>query len=161
MFLTCLTMIIIDYYNFLYSRYVDINEVTVKRNLKLLSTFFAEKHFYVKIVFDGIYFQDIIFVHEKISLLFSSNKTADDIIKDLFKKLYGKANMLISRDKNLTTYIKRTYDARIIDPILMWKQLDMFSKFLPQDHNQRKSSIKKTTDYVDEELDNLYEGMKK
>lgn len=152
-------MIIIDYFNFLYCRYAEITEEIIKKNLKIIVNFFEDKNTYIKIVFDGVRFKDIFFNHKKISLIFSERQSADDVIISIFQKLQGKAHVLVSRDRHLGNVIKVKSNSLIVDPLWLWKQLDLFCK-----HNRftfiKKSSLQKTTDYIDDSLDDLYKQMK-
>jgi hypothetical protein len=152
-------MIIIDYFNFLYCRYPEITEELIKKNLKIIANFFEDKNTYIKIVFDGVRFKDISLNHKKISLIFSERQSADDVIIAIFEKLQGKTHILVSRDRHLGNVIKVKSNSLIVDPLLLWKKLDLFYK-----HNcfglVKKSSLQKTTDYIDDSLDDLYKQIK-
>ncbi len=54
-------MIIVDYYNFLYNRYSDINEDVVIKNLHLLAVFCKQKNTVIKVFCDGVFFRGINF----------------------------------------------------------------------------------------------------
>ncbi len=151
-------VVIIDYFNFLYLRYPDITEQVIKKNLALLGIFFEDKNMYVRVVFDGVRFQYIVSPHKKISLIFSGNRSADDVIIEMFKALQGKAHTLVSRDRRLGSIVQSYAKSMILDPLLLWRELDFFSKntslFL------KKSALIKMTDYEDDLLDDLYKRIK-
>ena len=146
-------MIVIDYYNFLYSRYHEINESIIFFNLNLLIYFVKNKDIIIKLVFDGIYFQNINFNHQKINLCFSSCITADDYIIDIFSRLQGKSHILVSKDRQLISFIKSKSKSTIIDPELFWKELDFLVKYTKICN--KKSSLIKMTDESDD-IDELF-----
>ncbi len=152
-------MIVIDYFNFLYCRYSEITEELIKKNLKIIANFFEDKNTYVKIVFDGVRFRGIFLNHKKIALIFSERQSADDVIIEIFEKLQGKTHVLVSRDRHLGNVIKAKSNSLIVDPFSLWKKLDLFYK-----HSLfglvKKSSLQKTTDYIDDSLDDLYKKIK-
>lgn len=147
-------MIIIDYYNFLYFRYGTITKQVITNNLKLLSLFVDDKNIFFKIVFDGTYFQDISFQHKKISLLFSNKESADELIIRIFSNLQGKSHILVSQDKTLCYSVKNKSKADICNPKTLWQSLDIINKYGTVE--KEKSPIKKTTEYEDNELDELF-----
>lgn len=147
-------MLVIDYFNFLYARYPIITEEIVLRNLKLLGLFVDGKNIFIKVVFDGIYFQEIIFCHTQISLLFSYQEDADAVIKRVFSKLQGKSHILVSKDRALCQTIKCMSKSTIITPEVFWQKLDLLVKFT--DKAKKKTTLIKTTDYEDTDLDVLF-----
>ena len=152
-------MIVIDYFNFLYCRYSEITEELIKKNLKIIANFFEDKNTYVKIVFDGVHFRGIFLNHKKIALIFSERQSADDVIIEIFEKLQGKTHVLVSRDRHLGNVIKAKSNSLIVDPLSLWKKLDLFYKHSPFGL-VKKSSLQKTTDYIDDSLDDLYKKIK-
>jgi hypothetical protein len=147
-------MIVIDYYNFLYQRYPEINESIILFNLNILSRFVYNKDVIIKIIFDGVFFQYINFSHKKIQLLFSSYMIADDYILKIFSGLQGRSHILISKDKTLVNLVSKKTKATIISPSMFWKELDYLIKYY--DLNDKKSTLIKTTDNDDDFIDNLF-----
>jgi hypothetical protein len=148
-------MIIIDYYNFLYYRYADITESIIRSNLKLLTYFVNNKKIVMKVVFDGIHFQDIDFKHNKINLHFSSWMTADDYIINMFMHLQGRSHILISHDRALITAVQRKSNASVLSPQLFWKELDLIVNYSPV--NTKQSPLIKTTEAKDDDIDALFQ----
>jgi hypothetical protein len=147
-------MIVIDYYNFLYSRYPEINESIIFHNLKILSYFVKDKDTSIKIIFDGIYFQNINFSHKQIQLHFSSYITADDYIINIFSKLQGKSHIIVSKDRALILFIKKKSNATVISPELFWKDLDFLSQHY--NYNNKKSKLIKTSNDNYNDVDALF-----
>lgn len=147
-------MIVIDYYNFLYSRYPEINEAIIFHNLKILSYFVKNKDTCIKIIFDGIYFQNINFSHKQITLYFTSHMTADEYIINIFSKLQGKSHIIVSKDRELVFYIKKKSNVTVISPDLFWKNLDFLSQYY--NVNNKKSKLIKTTENNYNDVDALF-----
>ncbi len=147
-------MLIIDYYNFLYYRYPEINEAIVIFNLNILRSFVKNKDINIKVVFDGIYFQNINFSQKQIQLHFAYAMTADDYIINIFSHLQGRSHVLVSKDRALGSFIKQRNNATIIAPELFWKELDYILKY--SNINNKKSSLIKTTDDKNSDIDLLF-----
>jgi predicted RNA-binding protein with PIN domain len=147
-------MIVIDYYNFLYSRYPEINEPIIFHTLKLLSYFVKDKNTSIIIVFDGIYFKNINFSHKQIKLYFSSQMTADDYIINIFSKLQGKSHIIVSKDRKLVLFIKKKSNATVISPDLFWKDLDFLSQYC--NFNNKKSKLIKMSNDSNTDVDSLF-----
>ena len=146
-------MIVIDYYNFIYHRYAEINESVIFHSLKLLSFFIKDKDIQIKVVFDGVFFQNINFKHKSIKLCFAYGISADDYIIDIFSKLQGKSHIIVSKDKALVNFVKKKSNAKIIFPEIFWKELDFLSHY--GNITNKKSQLIKFSD-EDSEIDDLF-----
>jgi hypothetical protein len=148
-------MIIVDYYNFLYNRYSDINEDVIIKNLHLLAVFGKQKNTVIKVFFDGIFFQDINFSSKQVEVFFSSYQTADECILKMFGSLQGKMHWLVSKDRRFIKMIKYKSNISIVFPEKLWKELDFLLR-CKNIQNNKKSNLIKTTDFDDAEIDYMY-----
>ena len=148
-------MIIVDYYNFLYNRYSDINEDVVIKNLHLLAVFAEQKNTFIKVFFDGVFFRGINFSSKQVELFFSSYQTADECILKMFGSLQGKMHWLVSKDRRFIKMIKYKSNISIVFPEKLWKELDFLLR-CKNIKNNKKSNLIKTTDFDDAEIDSMY-----
>jgi hypothetical protein len=151
-------MIIIDYYNFLYSRYYDITEKILLSNIGLLEAFSVQNQIVIFLIFDGLYWKEVLGQEKKtLKYIYSHNLTADEIILNRFSHLQGKSHILVTNDNKLKNEMKKNSTAHHLSTSLFWKRLDLFFGEV-KNNKIKKSNLIKTTDMENAFLDELYKN---
>ena len=100
-------MIIIDFYNFLYFKFCEINEKNIKIALDLIIKYSDNNEFKIIIVFDGIYFQSLFMPRYKnVELIFYNGK-ADFYIINHIKKFLSNKSFIVSADREIILEVKK------------------------------------------------------
>lgn len=149
-------MIIIDYYNFLYSRFYHITEEIIIGNILVLESYSLKNDVVIFLIFDGFRWKDLLAIEKRtIKYIFSYHQTADEIIIDRFSTLQGKSNILVTNDNKLKSEMKKKTSLSYYSTLLFWQKLDFF---LTESKNQKskKSNLIKTTNIQNDFLDELY-----
>jgi hypothetical protein len=154
-------IIIIDYFNFLYSRYYDLEEKVIIKNLHDLSHFAKYHGVKINIFFDGTFWNYLTSPSNNITLFFPPpSMSADEYIIAKFKYLQGNDHYLITDDKKLIKTLQQTSSIESIKTTVFWNKLATYNAqhtaLHIQKENNRQSKLLKTTDMVNDELDELY-----
>jgi hypothetical protein len=151
-------MIIIDYYNFLYSRYYDITEAILLSNVALLEAFSLQNQVVIFLIFDGFYWKEVLGPEKKtLKYIYSGNLTADEIILNRFSYLQGKSHILVTNDNMLKNEMRKNSSVDYLSTSLFWKRLDLFFREV-KGNKVKKSNLIKTTDMENAFLDELYKN---
>jgi predicted RNA-binding protein with PIN domain len=155
-------IILIDFYNFFYSRFCDLNEFNVCKLINEINFYSQKKKKKINIVFDGFFCERFVknSNNSKNFIIFSYPSSADDFIIEEIDK-YSKGSLIVvSSDKQIYLHAKKnlnkTFSSKeFYDEINVEK---MISSFENSKKINKASKIKKTCSGND---DMLYELMKK
>jgi hypothetical protein len=149
-------MILLDFYNLLYFCIdTEINEEIIKKYLKLVSLYGQKNNITIEVIFDGIRYQHLESIHfKRLSLVFSLPDADSYIIKKL-ETFPRKTFTIITRDNKIKTIALRRI-AKIIDIDVFFKELRLINNENNTIHSKKNNNlIKKTTDFEDQELDEI------
>jgi predicted RNA-binding protein with PIN domain len=154
-------MIIIDLYNCIYYKYDEINVNLVEiflNKLILYSNFFDEK---IQVIFDGFFFKsNFRSKYDKVELFFPFGDADTEIIK-MIQSMPSKTYLLITADREIINEVVKKKACDLLKPDEFWKELIFVEreiKFNLNNKNLKKTTrLKKTTDYKDFELDELFD----
>ena len=115
-------MIIIDFYNFFYVRFTDVTNTNIIKAMTHIVNYAKYNKKKITVVFDGYYDTMILPKNSYVTVIFSHYNSADDYIIDIFKKLHGSLNSIVSSDRALIIKVKKMSNPTIISPRDFWKE---------------------------------------
>jgi len=152
-----INILILDYFNFLYARFYDLDEELIITNLSHLAHFALAHNIKIHIVFDGTHWNYIQIKNKYVSLFFShTGSTADQLMIKKYCHLQGQYNYLVTKDRKLIQILQKTSTLLTMHPETLWKKLDIHIKGYDKIYKKSHSGLKKITELQDDELDNLY-----
>lgn len=157
-------IIIIDYFNFFYDRYYNLEENIIDQNLYLLNHFANHHNIKTKIFFDGQHWSKLNEDNDLFTLYFSPNgSSADEEIVKQFWNLQGQHNYLVSNDLQLQKTLQKTSSILPLKPKILWQKLDRhldkYMEIIISKNKKNFKKLKKTTEWQDSSLDELYKNL--
>ena len=157
-------ILIIDYFNFFYDRYYNLEEKIITQNLSLLNHFANHHNIKTNIFFDGQHWNTLNEFDNLITIYFSPHGTsADEIIIKQFWNLQGQHNYLVSNDLQLQKTLQKTSSILPLHPKILWQKLDRhinkYTEIITHKNKKQFSELKKITDWQDQSLDELYKNL--
>ncbi len=152
-------MIIIDAYNFLYFRYDEINIDIINAFLKKIIFYSNNSKNKIKIVFDGVFFKNSFLSQYGLIELFFSENDADSLIIKIIEKSPSKTYTLITADRGIINSILKKKSCKLIKPNMFWQEIDYINNEKINEiklKKLKKTILKKTSEYDDILLDNLF-----
>lgn len=150
-------MIIIDFFNFIYRRYDEVNNNTIIATLNYLASYHTISHKRIKVIFDGVVFKPLLpgSSYKNIDFCFAL-PNADLYIIKLLSSHSAKSFDVVTDDRELKNSIKK-YAKNIFSTKDFWLKISVNNTYNKDNEKQCShfSKTEKTTDYEDFDLDEL------